>query len=215
VGVESPPPTRGVMNRRVFLQTMATLGEKTHIPVKDPVLQAMRDGASSLDFTQYYDTSKDYQMPLSHVILASPLRRFFIRKVKDPLRKVIVMVARRVPEISKKNTTYIGTHVLIDIFDKFWEHERNPGDRAAMFHAAFKMFLLEIEHDKYYRDRFNWFLEEIIKSILRGEWQPRMEGEPSQYWREDGKFGGKYSVISVLQNKKDLENLMGDDWRLK
>jgi len=158
----------------------------------------------------------EQQMPIGHVVLASPLRQFFIKKVKAPLMKVLVMVAGRVPEITKENTTNINTHIMMNIFEDFFNHECNDG-REAMFRAAFKIFLLEIEHDRYYRDRFNWFIEEIIKSILRHEWQPAIEGNPPlQHWRGAPlNRGGKYSIISILKDKKALENLLGDNWKLK
>ena len=213
---ESSPPIRGDMNRALLL-AKATLGEKTYIPVYDPVLRALRNGEASIDLNKYYNPKEgEQQMPLGHVVLASPLRQFFIKKVKAPLMKVLIMVADRIPEITKKNTTNVNTHILIDIFEDFFKHERNT-DRDKMFRAAFKIFLLEIEHDRYYRDRFNWFIEEIIKSILRHEWQPAIEGNPhSRNWQGAPlNRGGKYSIISILKDKKALENLLGDKWRLE
>lgn len=203
------------MNRRAFLQACATLGEKTYIPAYDPILRAFRDGASSIDLNRYYNPQEGkQQMPIDHIVLASPLRQFFIRKVKAPLMKVIIMVAKRVPEITKGNTTNVNTHILIDIFEDFFKHEGNSS-REKMFRAAFKIFLLEIEHDRYYRDRFNWFIEEIIKSILRHEWQPAIEGNPRDWLKASLNRGGKYSIISILKDKKALENLLGDEWKLK
>ena len=193
------------------------MGEKTYIPNYDPVLRALRNGDSSIDFSHYYEPKEgEQQVPLSHVVLGSPLRNFFISKVKAPLMKVLIMVAKRIPEITKQNTTYANTHILIDIIEKL---TRCNTVKPPMFDAAFKVLLLEIEHDKAYRDIFNWFIEEIIKSILRGEWQPPLEGSPEhRFWHGDGvevKRGGKYSIISILKDKKAMENLLGDKWRLE
>ena len=105
---------------------------------------------------------------LSYKILRTELREYVIKRVKDPLRRVLVMVANRIPEITKDNTRFKNTHTLIDIFDKFLELQHDDG-RKDMFRAAFKIFLMEIEHDVYYRDRFGWFVEELIKAVLRGD----------------------------------------------
>jgi len=181
---------------------------------------------------------------LSHTILAEPFRNFFIHKVKapimkalvkmvdktiekreagvplekTPLVKVVVAITKLIPTITEKNTNYRDTHTLLPIIEKFFKYENNAG-REDMFHAAFKLLLFEIEHDVYYRDRFNWLLEEIIKAILRGEWEERTNGQPNApWWKEKGEFaeyGGKYSIMRILQDKKRLEALMGDSWRLQ
>ncbi len=140
---------------------------------------------------------------ISQVVLRSPLRQYFIDKVKAPLRKVIILIAKRIPNVTKENTRYRNTYTLIDIFDRFFEHERNAG-REGMFRAVFKIFLFEIEHDVYYRDRFNWFLEEIIKVILRGEWEERTNGYPNKpWWIETEPYGGKYSIIRKITTLKE------------
>lgn len=166
----------------------------------------------------YYDMPKGKgPVWLSQVILNAPLRQYFIKKVKAPLMKVLILVANRLPPVTKENTHYKNTHTLIDIFDKFFEHFwRLDPDREKMFRGAFKIFLAEIEHDILYRDPFNWFIEEIIKAILRGDWEERTNGHPIPYWwREKGEYGGKYSIIRILQDKKRLEALLGADWKLK
>uniref|UniRef100_A0A6M3JZS2 Uncharacterized protein n=1 Tax=viral metagenome TaxID=1070528 RepID=A0A6M3JZS2_9ZZZZ len=210
-------PARGDMNRRAILQARPTVGERAYIPNYDPVLQALKNGEGSIDLNYYYEPKEgEQQVPLSHVVLGSPLRNFFISKVKAPLQKVLIMVAKRIPEITKQNTTYTNTHILIDIIEKF---TRCNTVKPPMFDAAFKVLLLEIEHDKAYRDVFNWFIEEIIKSILRHEWQPPLEGSPEhRFWHGDEVEtlrGGKYSIISILKDKKAMENLLGEKWRLE
>ena len=222
----------------------------------DPILKAFRDGDSSIDLNGYYKPQEGKPpIMLSRIILGSPLRQFFISKVKLPLMNALIMVAKLIPEITKQNTSFKNTHTLIDIFDRFWKHEDHSG-REALFKSVFKLLtlemerdllfqakfrslleevitlyelepskeelvaeckvaLMEVEHDIFYRDRFNWFLEEIIKAILRGDWQERTNGNPMQGWHEAEPYGGNYSIIRILQNKKAMENLLGDNWRLK
>ena len=139
---------------------------------------------------------------LSYKILRTELREYVIKRVKDPLRRVLVMVANRIPEITKDNTRFKNTHTLIDIFDKFLELQHDDG-RKDMFRAAFKIFLMEIEHDVYYRDRFGWFVEELIKAVLRGDFEERTNGQPTApSWSETGRYGGKYSIIQTIQRRE-------------
>lgn len=117
---------------------------------------------------------------LKHTMLRPPLRQFVIDRVKDPLRRVIVSVGKKIPVPTKENTAHPNSHILIDIRDKFFEYEDNP-KREDMFRAALNMLIVEYEHDVYYRDRFNWFIEEIGKR----KWKPRRIKEPHPcYWKE-------------------------------
>ena len=140
----------------------------------------------------------------SYKILRTELRNYVIKRVKAPLRKCLVLVANRLPLLNRENTRFRNTHTLMTIFDKFMEYENNPG-REEMFRAAFKLFLMEIEHDVYYRDRFNWFLEEVIKAILRGDWEERTNGHPDlPNWLETGQRGGKYSIMRHIKYSEDV-----------
>ncbi len=180
---------------------------------RDPIKQAFINGDSRIDLKEYYASSegKPPQL-LSHVMLGSILRDYFIKKVKAPLMNVLILVAKRIPEVTKQNTDYEGTHACIDIFDKFFEYSKV---REPMFQAIFKIFLAEIEHDKFYRDAFLLFMEEVIKAILAGKIPPRDEVPLDCFWTNKTPLGGKHSIINILQSKKDLENLLGDDWKLR
>lgn len=189
----------------------------TRLPVNDPILAAMVEGKTTINIRDF-DRPELGHPPqlLSHWMLKSVMRGYVIKKIKEPLMKILILVAKRLPPVTKENTNFKNTHTLIDIFDRFFELENNHG-REEMFRAAFKLFLAEIEHDIYYRDRFNWFIEEIIKAILRGDWEERTNGHPMICWKEKGQYteyGGKYSIIQILQNKQRLEALLGDDWKL-
>ena len=107
-------------------------------------------------------------------------------KIKAPLRKALCLIAKRYPEPTKENTAHPNTHRLLDIRDKFFELEDNKG-RKELFEAAFRILICEYEHDPYYRERFDWGVEEIIKS----GWQPRPLKHPHFCWREKGEYGGK------------------------
>ncbi len=176
--------------------------------INSDITQDFRDCKASIDLTKKQD-----KLPLSNWMLTYPFRGYVINKIKAPLMKVLIMVASRLPEVTKENTTYEGTHVLMDICDKFFSY---TSTREPMFRAAFKILLAEVEHDIFYRDVLHLFIEEIIKAILAGKWPARRDEEPmSYYWSNKTPKGGKYSITSILQNKKEMENLLGDKWILK
>ena len=153
---------------------------------------------------------------LSHIILKSPLRDYFIKKVKLPLMKALILIGKRIPEVTKENTLSKNAHTFSDIFDKFEKHYKIGGERLEMFKASRKIFLMEIDHDILYGDPFLWFIEETIKAILRGDIEERTNGHPMMpWWDEEPPYGGKYSIIRILQNKQSLEKVMGDDWKYK
>ncbi|KKN72892.1 hypothetical protein LCGC14_0405960 [marine sediment metagenome] len=106
-------------------------------------------------------------------------RQYVIDKIKKPLMKAIVTLAMRYPEATKDHTLLPKTHILIDIQNKFFEYENNKG-RDALFRAMWRMFIIEYEHDGYYRDRIDWVIEEIVKS----GWGIRPIRFPVKCWKE-------------------------------
>ena len=111
-------------------------------------------------------------------MLLGPKRQYVIDKIKRPLIKAIVTLASRFPEPTMDNTIIRNTAILLNIRDKFFEHEDNPG-RDALFRAIWRMFVVEYEHDTYYRYRIDWILEELNKS----NWEPRILRR-EQHWKE-------------------------------
>ena len=102
-----------------------------------------------------------------------------IEKIKKPLMKAITTLAMRYPEPTKDHTLLPRTHILIDIQNKFLEHENNEG-REPLFRALFRMFIIEYEHDPFYRSRIDWIIEEIKKS----SWGSDLVKTPNKYWKE-------------------------------
>ena len=125
--------------------------------------------------------------PLSHTMLRD-MREYVIDKVKKPIKKAITILANRYPEPTRENTLNPNTHILLDIEDKFFQHETLLG-RREMFRAIFKIFIAEYEHDPYYRSRINWVIEELVEATMDGKWLPRGANRPINYWKEDEPFG--------------------------
>jgi len=223
------------MNRGQIIR--ATFSGKTHIPVFDPILQAFRDGVTSIDFTEYYKPSSNMPIRFSHIVLGSPLRQFFIsikRKLylgiikltnqhiqqriegkgisETPLAKVVKTMVKVLPEITEQNCQdSVNAHTMERIFEKFSSYVKF---KPEMFREVFTLIKFELGHDKAYDQAFQILLEEIIKEILRGDWKVREEEPHPMFWTNQTPKGGRHSIISILQNKKDLENLLGDSWRL-
>ena len=107
------------------------------------------------------------------------MRQYVIEKIKKPMMDTIVKLATRYPPPLRDTVEFTNTHILLDIRDEFFECEDNPR-RKALFEAIWKIFIIEYEHDPYYRHRIDWVLEKIAKS----DWFPRPEGQPDKCWKE-------------------------------
>lgn len=99
-------------------------------------------------------------------------RGFVITKIKDPLRKVLVLVMKRLVmregTVTKEKTTLRNTHSLLDIRERFFSHYINSS-RMDLMQAAWELFPFEHEHDSHYRWLFYWLLKELIKEIEAGK----------------------------------------------
>lgn len=118
-------------------------------------------------------------------MLRGEKREFVIKKIKDPLRKLLIIVADRLPDPTHENVIRPNSHILLDIRDKFFEYDDNPS-RKDLLKSVWKLFIAEYEHDPYYRYRFDWLFEEMVK---RG-WMPRPCGRPLTNWNEPDPHGG-------------------------
>jgi len=152
-------------------------------PMLDSIKERMKD------MRDRTDVPEEQTRLLSHKMLFD-MRQFVIDKVKAPLMKVIILIAKRLPEVNRDNCVQSNSRKLFDIQDKFFQYEDNSG-REELFRSAFKIFIAEYEHDPYYRYRFDWFIEEIIKS----GWQPRPEGQPSFCWNEENNKKEKHWYV--------------------
>lgn len=115
-------------------------------------------------------------------------RRFVIREIKKPMMRAIVVLARdypkrkkfleralivlakRYPDPTRENTRYHNTHILLDIRDRFFEYFvfEDELERRA-FEAAWKIIIVEYEHDPYYQYRIDCIIEYVTKMGLGSE----------------------------------------------
>lgn len=132
--------------------------------VKEPMVKAIITLAD-----RYSEPAKENRiMLLFRWMLWTHKRKWVIEKIKKPLMEAIVNLAMKYPEPTMENTCVRNTAKLLGIEKKFFEYESNDS-RKALFRAIWRMFIVEYEHDPYYRYRIDWILEEINKC----DWEPR------------------------------------------
>ena len=86
--------------------------------------------------------------------------------------------------MTRARTAEPNTHRLLEIRDKFFKCENTP-NRNAFFRAIWKVVIWVYEHDGDYRHRIDWVIEQIVKMVNDGSWQPRKPNKPNKkYWRE-------------------------------
>ena len=94
----------------------------------------------------------------------------------------IVAIAKRWPEPTRESCIREGSQKLLDIQEKFFQHQVITTGRGRMFQAAFKIFICMYESDVYYRQRFDWIMEELLNS----GWDTKGRN-PSKSWIKEGK----------------------------
>ena len=121
---------------------------------------------------------------LYRLMLWTIKRKYFAERVKKPLMAAIVSlptlkrkkaaldeVARLIrlcnkyPEPTMDNTCIRNVAKLLNIRDEFLKLVDDPRERE-LFEAVWRMFIVEYEHDGYYRYRIDFILEEINKRGL-------------------------------------------------
>ena len=116
-------------------------------------------------------------------------RQYVIDKIKKPIMKALCILANRLPEPTKENTIYPNTQTLLRVWDRFLEMEDNPG-RRPLFESIKRIMVSEYEHDIYYSDRMQVFLELWLEEVMKGNWKPRYPGHPESCWKDDAKGPG-------------------------
>jgi len=150
------------------------------------VEQAMRDGATKIELDK---TDRNPSCNLvRYRMLAFPFRQFVVEQVKAPLQNAIVLANKllnhKVGEPTKLNTIHPHSHILIDERDWFLAMEDNPG-RSDLFRAAWNILIYEIEHDSYYKFRFNRILSRLVDKVNSGEWKFELYKPADDFcWKE-------------------------------
>ena len=169
--------------------------------MRDRVTEAMKDGESTINVNTE-------ERSVSLTILAQPFREYFIRKVKAPFEKAIIIFSKKFPDPTERNTSGTWTAPFMDAFDKLVDY---VNFKKGLFIAIRRIVICEMEHDGLYRDPIIAMLEWLIESILDGKLEGRGEMKPPrQYWSEPPPYGGKYSIINNIRaNRREINDLLG------
>ncbi len=114
--------------------------------------------------------------------------RAFVIRNKNIFEGAIIAFAFILPEPTKENTLEPNSHILLDKWDKFFGYYTNRS-KMSLFKAIRKVTVCIYEHDPHYRSLIDWFLEEIVESVLEGKWKPRRTNHPSGGWNELHPYG--------------------------
>ena len=147
----------------------------------------------------------------SHRMLASPLRKYVIEEIKDPLRKALIAgksfphlvmtfitiivtawkIRKYVGKVTRENSVFRNVHVLLDLAQLVKGCHHNPG-REAMVNSATEIAIAVIEHDPYYRHIAYSMANYIINQAEAGRWVTLSEPPPAlkSYWDENKFQGG-------------------------
>ena len=83
-----------------------------------------------------------------------------------------------------ENVRHPNSKRLIEIRDKYIRFEDNHR-LSRLVSATLRIIIAKIEHSPNYRDRFSWFVEELMNS----DWKPRSYNHPVNNWNEPKPYG--------------------------
>ncbi len=112
-------------------------------------------------------------------------REYYIENVNEPLLKAVTILGNRYPEPTTDNVLHPNSKRLVGIWKQYLEYEANPR-LAKLVSAILRIAINKIEHSPNYRDRFSWFVEQLMNS----GWKPRSYNHPEHDWNEPKPYGG-------------------------
>ncbi len=107
-------------------------------------------------------------------------------KVNDALLKAGVILGNRYPDPREYEVLHPNHVKLVGILEKYIGFEGN-GRIKKIIMAAMRILINKVEHCPNYRDRFSWFVEELIAC----NWKPRSLNHPEHDWKEAKPYGVK------------------------
>ena len=104
---------------------------------------------------------------------------YFVKKVNEPLAKVMVLIANRYPEPTRENCQHPNSILLLDTRDEFFEcWETNS--RKPLFEALWRVLIVKYEHSQNYRNMMDWLILKLKN------WKPLNPSRQMPTWK-----GGK------------------------
>ena len=109
---------------------------------------------------------RKFAVPLIKTMLNTSKYSYFIRAVKAPLMKAVIVISKRYPEPTHENVLKPNSHRLLNIRDEFLRCEHNPHTEE-FFRAAFRIIIVTYEHDGYYARR----IDKVLSWIAQSGWE--------------------------------------------
>lgn len=110
-------------------------------------------------------------------------RTHFI-KVNNVLLGVVCKLGNLFPAPTMDNLQHPNSRRLLEIAEKYERYE-GMGRVKVIVMAVLRILISKIEHSPNYRDRFSWFVEELMAS----NWKQRSYNHPVNGWREEKPYG--------------------------
>ena len=120
----------------------------------------------------------------------------------------IVRAIQRYPKPTRKNCKNPNTLVLLDLVEWFLSNEDNPPHpdpeacpyfgRYQLFEAFFTGLLAEHEHDNYYTQRADKFLEKWYEYRISGKWIPAPAWSPMECWKDPETNEARVEAINQI-----------------
>lgn len=105
-------------------------------------------------------------------------------KVNNALLGVVCKLSNLFPEPTMENLLHPNSRRLLAIMEKYERYE-DMGRVKTIVGAVLRILISKIEHSPNYRDRFSWFVEELMDS----GWKQRSYNHPVYGWKEEKPYG--------------------------
>ena len=108
------------------------------------------------------------------------LARLFHIELKDLIKKGLELMAKRMPEIDRKELERYNSRILLDVRNEMLTLNLDLV-RAGYLKTIFDFVITLYDSDEYYSQRLDWVLEQIIK---RKDW--KFESLDPRFWSNQG-----------------------------
>ena len=139
----------------------------------------------------YFIRVKDTLMKGLVGCLNAPIRNRFLARIFLLLEVWhIVSGILKYPEPTKENTKEPIAHVMLDIWDEFFQYESNiyysptRQGRELLYRAARRVSVSEVEHDGDIGERITWFAKKFAEKYVSGEWPALPPWAPTNCWND-------------------------------
>ena len=145
-------------------------------------LESLKVSHPEIDVTHFANNNPSQEKLVQHRVLKT-FRDFIIWDYKAPLAKAIIALARRrnkrIGAITKENSVYRVTHMLLGMKEWFNQIYNNPG-RNALLNAGWDIIICEVETNPAYRYIFQSIIFKIHGYIKAGDWPPQDPAIPPE-----------------------------------